>query len=146
VPLQQAEERAENNSLDARYFDLWVLGGVHFRAGNFERAARYLEESIAAYPIDPLPSRGTVLFPQLLLVMTKWHQGERDAAHRMLAELQPAINEWLQTPSHYQSIVNSWHRPAILEVLRREAETMVWPNETNEAVENKNPTTDAPTR
>jgi hypothetical protein len=78
--------------------------------------------------------------------MTKWEQGERDAARRMLADLQPAINEWLQTPSHYQTIVNSWHRPAHLEVIRREAETMIGQNETNEAVENNNPTTDAPKR
>jgi serine/threonine protein kinase len=146
VPLKQAEEWAANNSLGDRYFELWVLGGVHFRAGNFERAARYLEESIAAYPSDPPPSRGTVLNPRLLLAMTKWEQGERDAARRMLADLQPAINEWLQTPSHYQTIVNSWHRPAHLEVIRREAETMIGQNETNEAVENNNPTTDAPKR
>jgi tetratricopeptide (TPR) repeat protein len=131
VPLKQAEEFAVNNSFGARYLDLQVLGGMHYRAGQYERAARCLEESIAAFPSDPPQGYGTVLHPQLLLAMTKWRLGQQREARRLLAEIQPAIDQWLQSPPSY------WNRPAILEVLRDEAEALIGPKEADEAVENK---------
>jgi tetratricopeptide (TPR) repeat protein len=135
VPLKQAEEWALSNSFGARYFDLLVLGGMHFRAGNYERAARCLEDSIATYPSDAPSAFGNVVFPKLFLAMTQWQQGQRDAARQLLAEIQPAIDEWLQRPLSYHSPSKFWNRPAILEVLRNEAEAMILPKKPDEVVE-----------
>jgi serine/threonine protein kinase len=135
APVKQAEEWALSNSFGARYFDLLVLGGMHFRAGNYERAARCLEDSIATYPSDAPSAFGNVVFPKLFLAMTQWQQGQRDAARQLLAEIQPAIDEWLQRPLSYHSPSKFWNRPAILEVLRNEAEAMILPKKPDEVVE-----------
>jgi tetratricopeptide (TPR) repeat protein len=130
--VKQAEEFAAHNSLQAPYIDFTLLGAAHFRAGHFERAAQCLEQSIAQYPSDPPTQHGTVLWPQLYLAMTKWQQGRHDDARRMLREIQPAIDKSLDTP------VILWQYRQITDVLRREAEAMIEPEQADEAVENDN--------
>jgi serine/threonine protein kinase len=134
--VKQAEEFAANNSMHAPYVDLSVLGAAHYRAGHFEQAAQCFEQSIAQHPSDPPPTHGTVLWPQLFLAMTKWQLGKHDDAHRLLSEIQPLIDKWLETPS------NNWQFRVYTEVLRREAEALIEPKEADEAAENKNRTSD----
>src|SRR5262249_39829830 len=73
VQLKQAEEFATNKSsyqFDDPSVDLRVLGGLLYRAGQYEQAAQRLTESIAARQNDPLRAFRTGLDPQLLLAMT----------------------------------------------------------------------------
>jgi tetratricopeptide (TPR) repeat protein len=129
--IKNAEEFVAQNSLRAPYYDHNLLGGVLYRAGQYERAVQHLKKSIAAYPSNPPPGYGTVLQPKLFLAMTYWQLNRRDEARRLLAETEPAIEEWLQSPSHF------WTRRTIYEVLLREAEALIEPNDANEAVETK---------
>ncbi len=128
VKIKQAEKLAARHaasnyvgSFSAPWIDLGRVGGLLYRAGQYEQAAHRLEESLAAYPDDALCEYRTDLDCQLLLAMAKWQLGGRDDARRLLAEIQPAINEWLQDPS------NTWMRRAEIEVLRREAEALIEP-------------------
>jgi hypothetical protein len=107
-----------------------VVGGLFYRAGQYELAAQRLEESLAAYPDDALRDFRTALDKKLFLAMTKWQLGQRDEAQRLLAETLPAIDEWLQKP------FNTWMRRAEIELLRREAEALIEPKEAEENVEN----------
>jgi hypothetical protein len=68
--------------------------------------------------------------PELLLAMTKWQLGDHDEARAMLRELQPRIDERLQSPSIY------WDTRAVLEIRRREAEALIKSLEPDEAVKN----------
>ena len=70
--------------------------------------------------------------------MTKWKQGQRDEARRLLAEALPAVDEQIQTPSTWS------HMRAIAEILRREAVALIKPNEADEAVENESSTSNEP--
>jgi hypothetical protein len=133
--VKLVEEFAANNSLGTPNIELAVLGAAHFRAGQYEQAARHLEASIAKFASDGPPSNGpslgSDLMPQLLLAMTKWQLGEHDEALRMLRELQPRIEERIRSPS------TLWDHRAVLEIRRREAEAMIEPMEADEAVENE---------
>ena len=108
-----------------------MLGTAHYRAGHYEQAAQFLEQSIAQYPSDLPPSHGTVLGPQLFLAMTKWQQGEHDDARRLLREIEPAIDKSLERPTLL------WQRRLNRDVLRHEAEALIKPKEATEAVEKK---------
>jgi tetratricopeptide (TPR) repeat protein len=130
-PLKQAEAIVANPS-DMPYFDRAVLGAVHYRMSQYDRAVPLLEKSIAQYAGKRPIGTGTVLFPKLLLAMTRWQQGDRDEARRMLDEIQPAINSELQSP------LSLWQRRAQLEILRREAETLIEPKEAEGAPNNDN--------
>jgi hypothetical protein len=63
---------------------------------------------------------------------------KKDEARRLLAETKPAIDQEIQSPSVFYVL------KATLEVLRREAEALIEPNEINDAVENESPTRDEP--
>ena len=89
----------------APYYDHNVLGGMYYRAGQYERAVDHLQKSIGAYPSDAPPAYGTVFQPKLFLAMTYWKMNEHDEARRLLTETKPAIDEWLQSPLHF------WTRP-----------------------------------
>ncbi len=139
VQLKQAEVLAANNSFDSfshPYIQLGVLGGLLYRAGQYEQAAERLNESIAAHHDDPLRAFRTALDRQLLLVMTKWQLGQRDEARRQLAEIQPALDEWLSSPSSF------WLRRAQVEVLRREAEALIG-TEANKSAKSETHTSEA---
>jgi hypothetical protein len=109
-----------------------------YRAGQYAQAADRLEESFAAYPDDALRGFRTNADLQLLLAMTKWKLGERDEARRLLAQTQWTVEEWLRMPS------NTWMRRAEIELLRREAEALIEPNEVNDAVERESRIIDEP--
>jgi serine/threonine protein kinase len=143
VQLKQAEEFATNNSFDRVSFDhpyinRGVLGGLLYRAGRYEQAAQRLDESVIAHEKDPLRAFRTDLDRQLLLVMTKWQLGQQKEARRQLAEIKPALDEWLRSPSNF------WLRRAQVEILRREAEALIAPKEADKAVESKGHTSDKP--
>jgi tetratricopeptide (TPR) repeat protein len=137
--VKLAKEFAANNSLRTPDIDLRVLGVAHFRAGDYEEAAKCLEQSIAQRPSDAPPSRGTD-FGELLLAMIKWQQGEHDEARRMLRELQPRIEDRLRSPWLY------WDHRAVLEIRWREAKAMIEPKEADEAVENEKSDDERPER
>ena len=67
--------------------------------------------------------------------MSKWQQGKKDEARRLLADTQLAIDQDLQSPSVFYVL------KAALEVLRLEAKTLIEP-ETDDAVENESRTSD----
>jgi hypothetical protein len=127
--LKQAEEIVAKKS-PAQFghssIDLMVLGGLLYRAGQYEQAAQRLNDSIAARYNDPLRALRTGLDPQLLLAMTKWQFGQRNEARRELAEIQPALDEWLRKPEIF------WLRRAQVEILRQEAEALIGPKEADE--------------
>jgi tetratricopeptide (TPR) repeat protein len=131
LPVKRAEEFVANSEVSQPHFGLYLLGAAHLRAGQFEQAAERLEESIAAYPSDPLHGIDTINYYRLLLAMTKWRLGQRDAARQLLADTQPVVDKELASPS------TTWNRRATLELLRREAEALIERKEAEEAVENK---------
>ncbi len=102
-PLKQAEANIAKNPLNAPFMDLTVLGAILYRKQEYDRAARHLKESIAQFPSDRPIGTGSVLFPQLLLAMTRWQQGEKDEARRLLDENKAAVDEELQSP------LSLWH-------------------------------------
>jgi hypothetical protein len=107
------------------------LGAALYRDGQYDRAAEQLEKSIAAYPSDPWIDCETINLQRLLLAMSKWQLDKKDEARRLLAETKPAIDQDIQSPSVFYVL------KAALEVLRREAETLIEPQEADEAVENE---------
>jgi eukaryotic-like serine/threonine-protein kinase len=133
IPLSDAEDALAKHSFDTRHSQLLVLGGMLYRNGQYEQAARHLEEFITAYPADPLPGEATINYQRLFRAMARWQQGEKVEACRLLAETQPAIDEELQSPSV------EWNRRATLEVLRREAETLIGKVPINQAKQEKTP-------
>jgi tetratricopeptide (TPR) repeat protein len=131
ILVQQAEEFAATNSMQAPYIDSNLLGAAHYRAGHYDQAAQHFKESIATYPSDPPPSHATVLWPQLYLAMTNWQLGKRDDARRLLREIEPAIDKSLAAPTLL------WQYRQVTEVLQREAEALIEQKDAVEAVENK---------
>ncbi|MGD9634149.1 MAG: protein kinase [Pirellulales bacterium] len=121
--LQQAEANVANSPMQAPYLDHAVLGAVLYRMREFDQAATHLEESIAQYPSDQPIGTGSVEFPQFLLAMTRWQQGQRNEARRVLDEATSHFEEALSSPS------SLWQRRAQLEVLRHEAEGLIAPPE-----------------
>jgi tetratricopeptide (TPR) repeat protein len=127
--VKLAQEFAANNSLGTPYIDRAVLGTAYYRAGQYDQAAQCLNEALAKFPSDAPPSHGPDLVRQLLLAMTKWQLGEHDEARRMLRDLQPRLDERLRSPWIY------WDHRAVLEIRRREAETLIKPKEGDEGGE-----------
>ena len=128
LPVKRAKDYVANNSLNQRHFGLGVLGFAHYRAGQYKQAAEHIKEAIAAYPISPpRPEYDVINYQRMFLAMTKWQLGQRDAARRLLAEIQPAIDQKVQSRSA------PWHHRAMFELLRREAETLIGPKEPDEA-------------
>jgi len=136
LPVMRAEEFIKNNSLNQPHFGLYVLGAALYRAGQYELAAKRLDESIAMYQSNqPSGISDAIKYPRLFLAMTKWQLGRRDEARRLLAEIQPAIDKELPSPSTF------WSRRATLEILRAEAEALI---ERDDADEIPNPDTSPP--
>jgi tetratricopeptide (TPR) repeat protein len=117
--VKRAEEFVADTSLKNRHFGLYVLGAALYRAGDYERAAQRLEESIDAYPSLSELGRDTINYQLLLLAMTRWNQGREDDARKLLAEAQSAVDKELQFPS------TRWNRRVSLELLRSEAEDLI---------------------
>jgi tetratricopeptide (TPR) repeat protein len=137
--VKHADEFTARNPFDLPHGD-HLLGVALYRAGEYERAAPILEQSIEVYPNDPPPNPGaaTIHFQRLFLAMTKWRLGRHDDARRLLAEAQAAIDEELKPPA----LTFEFCMP--MEALRREAEALIVPKDANEAVESKTSTNDEP--
>lgn len=132
LPVTYAQELAAHNAVDQPHIVPYVLGAALYRAGKYEEAAENLEKSIALYPSDAQPGDRIINWQRLFLAMTKWRQGQPDEARRLVAEIQPAIDEELRsttTPMNYR---------ITLEVLRREAETLIGQKNAAEAPNNGN--------
>jgi serine/threonine protein kinase len=130
LQLRDAEKFAQKSPLDAPYCDQLTLGGLCFRAGQFERATRSLNESIASFPDVPPYGNGDKVFPQLLLTMTLWQQGRHGEARELLTAIQRDIDAWIASPEC------PWFGRSQIESLRREAETMILGhNDAEEATE-----------
>jgi tetratricopeptide (TPR) repeat protein len=129
LPVKHAKEFIANNSLNQAHFGLGVLGFAHYRAGQYKQAAEHIKEAIAAYPSSAprQPGYEVINYQRLFLAMTQWQLGQRDAARRLLAETQIALDQ------EFQSRAVPWHHRATFEVLRREAETLIGPMEADEA-------------
>jgi tetratricopeptide (TPR) repeat protein len=137
--IKEAEELvAESSEFDHPSVDLGVLGGLLYRAGRYEQAAQRLKKAMDAHNEDPLRAFRTTIDWQLFLAMTHWRRGQREEARRQLAEIQPALDEWLRSPSSF------WIRRAQIEILRQEAEGLIEQDDAVEAVENKTRTSDEP--
>jgi serine/threonine protein kinase/Tfp pilus assembly protein PilF len=138
--VKRAEEYAAYNSLGLPHIDLFQWGASHLRAGQYDRAAELLEQSIDVYPSDPPPPPGalSINYQRLLLAMTKWRQGQHDEARQLLAEAQAAIDDELKPPSPLFELRMT------TEALLREAEELIEPKEANEAVESKTSTSGEP--
>jgi hypothetical protein len=131
VFVNRAEQLVANNSLGQRHVVLYVSGAALFRAGEYDRAAERLEESIAAYPSDPAPGHDVINWQRLFLVMTKWKQGHQDEARQLFAETLPDLAKELRSPA------TVWIYRLGLELLRAEAEALIQPKDADEAAENK---------
>jgi serine/threonine protein kinase len=117
--VKRAEEFVAGVSPKNRHFGLYVLGAALYRAGDYERAAQRLEESIDAYPSQSEVGRDTINYQLLLLALTRWNQGREDEARKLLAEALSAVDKELQFPS------TRWNRRVSLELLRDEAEATI---------------------
>jgi tetratricopeptide (TPR) repeat protein len=137
--VKRAEEFVAGTSLKNRHFGLYVLGAALYRAGDCERAAQRLEESIDAYPSLPAFGCDTINYQLLLLAMTRWNQGREDEARKLLAESQSSVDKELQVSS------TSWIRRTSLELLLAEAQALIKPRQADKAVENVEPKQSTPT-
>jgi hypothetical protein len=132
VVVSRAEQYVASAPPDYRQLTLTLSGAALYRAGQYEQAAEQFEEAGVAYRSNEAPSFISMIdYQRLFLAMTKWQLGQRDAARRLLAEMQTIVDKELKSPSI------TWNRRATLEVLRREAEALIEPKEADEAVENK---------
>jgi serine/threonine protein kinase len=129
VPIKLAEEVFATNPLNDASVGPYSLGIAYYRAGQFEQAAKQLENAIDLYPSDPPLGTHSINSLHLLLAMTKWQLGQQDAARELLSESLPAVEEERQNPT------SVWNRRATLELLHGEAKALIGPTETNEAVE-----------
>jgi hypothetical protein len=107
------------------------LGTALYRAGQFDEAAKQLEDALERYPIGPPLANYSINSLRLRLAMTKWQRGQRDAARELLSKTLPAIEEEMQTPTCL------WNRRALLELWRGESQALIGPKEADEAVENE---------
>jgi tetratricopeptide (TPR) repeat protein len=137
-PVKRAEELVANNSLSQRHIALSALGVALYRDGQYERAADELAASIDAYDSDSALPYDIINFQQLFLAMSKWQLDQKDEARKLLAKTLPDVDKQLQSPS-----CGGLDR-LMLEVLRREAEALIEPNEADEAVENNSRTSEEP--
>ena len=115
VPLKYARQLVTNHPKDASA--LSALAILHYRAGQYEEAAKRLAESITAYDGDS-SDESSVIYPQLVLAMTQWRLGNELDSRRLLAESQVAIDEAMTSSLR-------WNRRATLNLLRRETEALL---------------------
>src|SRR5262245_16853447 len=108
-----------------------MLGAAHYRAGQYEQAAKRLEESIAACRSTTPPAADAMNYHRLFLTMTKWQLDEKDEARKLLAETLPVVEKELQSAD------SSWNRRATLELLRKEAQSLIEPKEADESKRNE---------
>jgi tetratricopeptide (TPR) repeat protein len=129
VPIKLAEEFLAANPLNDPSFGPYLLGAALHRAGQFDEAAKQLEKAIELYPSGPPLRTHKISSKRLLLAMSKWKLGQRDAARELLSKTLPAVEAERQNPT------SKWNSRATLELLRDEATALI--EQGDEAVENK---------
>jgi tetratricopeptide (TPR) repeat protein len=129
VPVKLAEERLAKNPPKEPSAGPNLLGTALSRAGQFDEAAKQLEDALELYPSDASRSNYSINSLRLRLAMTKWQLGQQDAARELLAETLPKVEAELQSPT------TMWNRRAFLELLRDEATALI--EQADEAVENQ---------
>ncbi len=134
VPVKLAEEYLATNPLNEPSRRPYLLGTALHRAGQFEQAAKQLENALELYPSGPPLRSHSINLLKLRLAMTQWQLGQRDAARELLSKTLPAIEEEMQTPTCL------WITRAMLELLRAEAVALIGPKKAEGAVENDHPT------
>jgi serine/threonine protein kinase len=134
LPVMLGKEFLASSSTNERRFGLCQLGAAHYRAGQYEQAAERLEEVFAAKPRDSSRVNDPVNYCRLFLAMTQWQLGRQEESRRLLTQTLPAVEEESQSPSSH------WVRRVALELLRSEAEALIGPTATTEAVEDENHT------
>ena len=97
------------------------LGVLLYRTGNYDEAAKQLSEATAAFAKDAQHDT-SVIYSQFFLAMATQKLGDKADAKRLLAEAQAAMDAELKTSP-------LWDRRIILELFRREAESMIAPTE-----------------
>jgi serine/threonine protein kinase/tetratricopeptide (TPR) repeat protein len=108
------------------YDCLTTLGAALYRAGRFEDAVKRLDEAAAAYRPDT-PSRLLLIYNRLFLAMAHHCLGHADEARQSLDK---AV-QWMEQASQEKAkdaaskIPMPWNRRLTLELLRREAETLI---------------------
>jgi serine/threonine protein kinase len=127
LPVKLAEEFLAGNSANDRQFAIYLLGAAHYRAGQYQQAAKRLEESIAADSGDSSLTSASISYRRLFLAMTHWQLGQEDAARQLLSETLPVLEEELKSPA------SAWNRRATLALLRSEAETLIGSGRSNPA-------------
>jgi serine/threonine protein kinase/tetratricopeptide (TPR) repeat protein len=115
VPMKQARQLVTKHPDDVSALSLLAI--LHYRAGQYDEAAKGLTESIAAFARDS-SSEATVIYPQLVLAMTQWRLGNELESRRLLAKSQVAIDEAIKSNPR-------WNRRATLNLLRAEAEELL---------------------
>jgi serine/threonine protein kinase/TPR repeat protein len=98
--------------------NLATIGAVSYRAGDYALAERRLRKSIEAFASEP-DGESTVLYPKLLLAMTKWQEDDKEMARRMLKHIGKDVDAALQDS------LPDWDRRATLLLLRREAQELI---------------------
>jgi serine/threonine protein kinase len=115
IAIQRAKDLLSENPQKADY--CITLGGLYYRARNFEAARKQLSPAIES--LDQLPaSQYSVNYGRFFLAMTAWQLGDKAEAARLLADAKAAADEELKTQPY-------WNRRATLELLRREAERLI---------------------
>jgi tetratricopeptide (TPR) repeat protein len=100
-----------------------TLGGLLYRAGRFQEAAKRLTEAEAAFK-STKNVKGTVLYAWLFQAMTEQRLGHGAEASRWLKK---AVEDIDQPPPERADDVaaNGWNRRLTLQLLRREAEDLI---------------------
>ncbi len=117
APLKQARDFVAQDPKNPGYRD--ALGILLYRTGNYEEAAKQLSEAIDDFDKNP-EANNWAIYPQFFLAMAKHQLGDKAEAKRLLAEAQTAMNKEVKANP-------LWDRQALLEIFRREAESMIAP-------------------
>jgi serine/threonine-protein kinase len=108
----RAVTNARKSSEPDNAYVKFIKGLAEYRAGNFEQAIPYLEESAAKLPDRP----GS----PLVLAMVQYRLGSPDQARKTLAQVVAAF-DWKESNADHPG---AW----MSHILRREAESLILPN------------------
>jgi serine/threonine protein kinase/WD40 repeat protein/tetratricopeptide (TPR) repeat protein len=122
-PVLLAEKAVTTNPRGFRHLN--TLGAVLYRAGRLEEAAKRFTEAKAAFRETPDP-RNSIIYTWLFQAMTEHRLGHIQEAKALLAK---AVKDIEQPPNGPQDeAASAWNRRLTLQLLRREAETLLGTN------------------
>jgi serine/threonine protein kinase/tetratricopeptide (TPR) repeat protein len=100
-----------------------TTGALLYRMGRYDEAAERLRQSIEGFARDS-SDQFSVLYPRVLLAMTKWQRGQAAESRNLLAEVHAQLEG-------AKNSARSWNRRATLEILTHEAENLITPTSTD---------------